>query len=67
MYAINQCEVSSPLMSLNAKVPKCILIGMNKCVGVKSPARFVHQEALMNPHDKQQGNVELRHDDPMAL
>ena len=67
MYDVNQCEVISPLILMSAKVPKCILIGTNKCAGVESPGRFFHQEALMNPHDKQQGNLPLRHADPWAL
>lgn len=52
---------------MNAKVPKFILVGKNECVGVESPTRFVHQEALMNPHNKQKGNLPSRHANPKEL
>ena len=54
-------------MTMSTKVPKSILEGTNECAGVESPTKFFHQEALMNPHDKQQGNLPLRHSDPREL
>lgn len=67
MYVVNQCEEISPLMSMTAKVPKCILTCTNECVGVESPTTSVNQEELMHPHKTQQGKLPFRHENPMEL
>ena len=54
-------------MTVSSKVPYWILTGTNGCAGVESPAIFVNEEALMNPHDEQQGNLPLIYADTRAL
>ena len=58
---INQCEKISPLMSMNAKVPKYILQSANKGDDVLPLARSNDQGTLMYSHDCQQENFPLRH------
>ena len=65
--AINQCEAISPLMTVSAKVPKYILQSANKGVDVEPLARSVNQGTLMHSHDRQRGNLPLRHVDSKVL
>jgi hypothetical protein len=44
---------NSPVMKMIAKVPNYILIGMNGCDNVNSPARLGDQGTLMYSHDFQ--------------
>ena len=65
--AINQCEAISPLMIVSAKVPKYILQSVNKGVDVEPLAIYVNQGTLIHSHDRQRGNLPLRHVDSKVL